>query len=54
MMNETNGETARKHLTSASNHWVLPTAASFGWTVKAAAANPLRYGSGNSPIVTTV
>lgn len=26
-----------------SNHWVLPTAASFGWTVEAAAANPLRY-----------
>ena len=25
------------------NHWVLPTAASFGWTVEAAAADPLRY-----------
>ena len=25
-----------------SNHWVLPTAASFGWTVEAAAADPLR------------
>lgn len=24
------------------NHWVLPTAASFGWIVEAAAANPLR------------
>lgn len=28
---------------SLSNHWVLPTAASFGWTDVAAAANPLRY-----------
>jgi len=25
-----------------SNHWMLPTAAPFGWTVEAAAADPLR------------
>ena len=29
-------------LATLPNHWVLPTAASFGWTVEAAAANPLR------------
>jgi hypothetical protein len=29
-------------LKAASNHWVLPTAASFGWTDIAAAADPLR------------
>ncbi len=33
------------HLLSTSNHRVLPTAASFGWTVEAAAADPLRWGT---------
>ena len=31
------------HSKSPSNHWVPPTAASFGWTDIAAAADPLRY-----------
>jgi hypothetical protein len=26
-----------------ANHWVERPAASFGWTVEAAAAHPLRY-----------
>ena len=41
-MNETNGGNGAEALVPWPNHWVLPTAASFGWTVEAAAANPLR------------
>ena len=37
-----NGKTARKHSTPAANHWLDQPAASFGWTVEAAAGQPLR------------
>jgi len=47
-LNKTNSETARLHSTPASNQGVLPTAASFGWTVEAAAADPRRSAGGIS------